>query len=459
MRDFFAIWAGHIAGWLSRRFGRGGGTTIPGRVALRVSPHVLSHVCARLPQGVVLVAGTNGKTTTSRMVAALLAAAGLRVLHNRSGANLISGVTATAVAGVRWNGSVPYDIAVFECDEAALPQVIRATQPRLVLVHNLFRDQLDRYGEVDTIARNWLQALSILPSATVVLYNADDPTLARLALDVHCHTVPYGNDAVATARDAVAHLADAGFCRCGSALDYQVRFSGHIGHYTCAGCGFTRPRPQCALDAVTAAGLRGSTVSIRLPQRGVSFLLPMPGLYNAVNALAAVAVAETLGYSPDYAATYAQFHAAFGRYEVVQTPDRTLVLALIKNPIGASETLRMLVDAWHEPATVVFLINDLDADGTDVSWLWDADFELVAPHIAHGFVAGTRAADMHVRLKYAGVAPERLSAVPAISTALDAALAAARPGETVYLLPTYTAMLALRSVLVDRGWAAAFWQD
>ena len=459
MRDFCAIWAGRSAGWLSRRLGRGGGTTLPGRVALRVAPAVIRHLTSRLPHGVVLVAGTNGKTTTSRMIAALLSAAGLRVLHNRSGANLQSGVAATTIAGVRWDGTLPYDIAVFECDEAALPQIIRDTQPRLVLLHNLFRDQLDRYGEVDTIAANWQRALAPLPATTTVLYNADDPSLARLALDLHCVTLPYGNDAVSTARDAVAHLADAGFCRCGSALEYTLRFYGHVGHYRCPQCGFARPQPLYALTALVPDALRGSRVTVQTPQAAHTFVLPMPGLYNALNAVAAIATSAVLGLQPDIDRVFAQFHAAFGRYEVVDAPEHPLVLALIKNPIGASETVRMLVEAWTDRVTVLVIINDLDADGTDVSWLWDADFEALAPHIDQVVVSGTRAADMHVRLKYAGIELERIRAVDDVTQSLDMTLAAARPGETVYILPTYTAMLALRAVLVSRGWATAFWND
>lgn len=459
MREQLAIWIGRAAGSLSRRLGRGGGTTVPGRVARRIAPAVLTHLTQRLPQGVIVVAGTNGKTTTTRMIAALLAAAGWRVLHNRSGANLVSGVTTTVIDGVRWNGALPYDAALFECDEAALPQIIRESQPRLVVLHNLFRDQLDRYGEVDTIAANWRNALLALPASTVVLLNGDDPSLARLGSELHCTVIAYGNNDVQSARAAVAHLADAGFCRCGSALEYRVRFFGHIGHYSCPQCGFARPDATYALTRVVPEALRGSTVTIQLPADAISLVLPMPGLYNAMNALAAVATTHVLGVSPDYATVFGQFQAAFGRYEVVQTPHHTLVLALIKNPVGASETIRMLVEAWHTQVTMLIIINDRDADGTDVSWLWDADFEILPEHLAQVTVSGTRAADMHVRLKYAGVADTRITPIDDIATALDSTLANQPDGASVYILPTYTAMLELRSVLVARGWAQPFWND
>ncbi len=190
MRELLAIWMGRVAGSLSRRLGRGGGTTVPGRIARRIAPQILTQLTNRLPHGVIVVAGTNGKTTTTRMIASLLQASGWRLLHNRSGANLVTGVTTTVIDGVRWSGALPYDAALFECDEAALPQIIREAQPRVVVLHNLFRDQLDRYGEVDTIADNWKTALSALPAHTIVLINGDDPSLARLGADLHCTVIP-----------------------------------------------------------------------------------------------------------------------------------------------------------------------------------------------------------------------------------------------------------------------------
>jgi len=459
MREQLAIWMGRAAGSLSRRLGRGGGTTVPGRVARRIAPAVLTHLTQRLPQGVIVVAGTNGKTTTTRMIASLLRAAGWRVLHNRSGANLVSGVTATIIDGVRWNGALPYDAALLECDEAALPQIILEVEPRLVVLHYFFRDQLDRYGEVDTIAANWRDALVTLPVSTVVLLNGDDPSLARLGSELHCTVVSYGNDDLQSARGSVEHLADAGFCRCGNALAYRVRFFGHIGHYSCSACGFARPDAAYALVDVAPQALRGSALTLQLPGSTLHATLPMPGLYNAMNALAAVATTDILGLTPPYADVFAQFQAAFGRYEVVQTPRHTLVLALIKNPIGASETLRMLAEAWHSQVPMLVIINDRDADGTDVSWLWDADFELLPDHVAHVTVSGTRAADMHVRLKYAGVSADRITTVADITAALDATLADLPEGTTLYVLPTYTAMLEIRAVLVARGWAQPFWND
>ena len=459
MRDIVAIWVGKLAGWLSRRLGRGGGTTLPGALARRIAPQVLTHLTAQLPRGVICVAGTNGKTTTTRMIADVIATAGWRVLHNRSGANLVAGVTTTMLAGADWRGRIHADLALFECDEAALPQIVRATQPRVVLLHNLFRDQLDRYGEVDTIAKNWLQALQSLPSTTVVLYFADDPSLARLAGALACHTVPYGNDDVASARDAVAHLADAGFCQCGTALHYTTRFYAHIGHYHCPECGFARPTPTYALIQLVADGLIGSHLTVRTPQATTTVTIPLPGLYNAMNAVATYACAAQLGLGAQVAPALAQMQAAFGRYEVVPVDQRHIVLALIKNPVGASETMRMFVDAWQTPQPILIIINDFDQDGTDVSWLWDADFEQLVPHVTHAVVSGARAADMQVRLRYAGLEASQITCIPDIHHALDVALQSVTAGATLAVLPTYTAMMQLRTVMVTRGWVAPFYAD
>ena len=459
MRDMIAIWLGRAAGLLSLWLGRGGGTTLPGVVARRVAPHVLAHLTQRLPQGVVLVAGTNGKTTTTRMIAALLEAAGVRLVHNRSGANLVTGITAVTLSATDWRGRVRADMALFECDEAALPQVIAETRPRMVVLHNLFRDQLDRYGEVDTIATNWLKALQHLAPQAVVCVHGDDPSLARLAQQLSCRVVVYGNDDVESARGSVAHLADAGFCRCGTPLTYTVRFYAHVGHFFCANCGFVRPIPDYALTAVRAHGLVGSQMQVRTPTTAVDLHLPLPGLYNALNALSAYATVAELGYHPDANAVFAQMPAAFGRYEVVHTGHHEIVMALIKNPVGASETIRMLVEAWTAPATVLIIINDRDADGTDVSWLWDADFEHLVPAVRTVMVSGLRAADMQVRLYYAGLDTACLQQVDNLEAALDACMRELPAGHTLYVLPTYTAMLEFRAVLVARGWAKPFWQD
>ena len=499
-----AIAAGKAAGLASRVLHAGGGTTLPGVVARRIAPNILRYLSAALPGGVVVVGGTNGKTTTTRMIAAILAADGRRVLHNRAGANLVTGLTATALSGSTLAGRVRADLGLFETDEAALPRALDETQPQLVLLHNLFRDQLDRYGEVDTIASAWRAALEQLPASTTVLLNADDPAIAALGDGLPLQVRYYGLEDTRQAGHGATHFADSQFCRrCGAPYDYSATFYAHIGHYTCLRCGQRRPVPHFRLERLELAGTTSGRLFVSfptdLPRLGVyasaarsttargyiEIRLPLPGLYNALNALAAAAAGLLLGVPPARVrGTLESFSAAFGRIERVDAGGQPMLLALIKNPVGESETVRMLVGGWgtsaaqggvtdggwenspspipHLPSPTLHLlvaINDKHADGTDVSWLWDADFERLAEHVAGAVVSGTRAADMAVRLKYAGVAPDMLAIEPDLVRALDLALGRLPAGATLYALPTYTAMLELRAELARRGWVRPFWED
>jgi len=464
-----AIAAGKAAGFASRVLGRGGGTTLPGVVARRLAPNTLRQLSARLPEGVVLVGGTNGKTTTTRMIAALLDDSGRGVLHNRAGANLLSGLTATALSGATLVGGLRAQIGLFETDEAALPDALDETTPRLVLLHNLFRDQLDRYGEVDTIARRWRAALERLPAEATVLLNADDPAVADLGAGLRAQVRYYGLDDPRHGGGA-ANMADSQFCRrCGAPYDYQVVFYAHVGHYRCPRCGHGRPEPQFRLARLDLEGARSSRLLLSYPGGALELRLPIPGLYNALNALAAAAAGLLLGVPPaQVRATLERFSAAFGRIERIDAGGRPLLLALIKNPVGASETVRMLTESREPKAGseqqsaglhLLIAINDRYADGTDVSWLWDADFERLGGRVARATVSGTRAEDMAVRLKYAGVELASISTEPDLAGALDAALAHLPSGATLYALPTYTAMLELRAELARRGWVKPFWED
>jgi UDP-N-acetylmuramyl tripeptide synthase len=494
-----AITAGKTAGLASRVLRAGGGTTLPGVVARRIAPNILRFLSAALPGGVVVVGGTNGKTTTTRMIAAILAADGRRVLHNRAGANLVSGLTATALGGSTIAGRLRADMGLFETDEAALPGALEETQPQLVLLHNLFRDQLDRYGEVDTIASAWRTALEQLPASTTVLLNADDPAIAALGDGLPLQVYYYGLEDTRQAGHGATHFADSQFCqRCGAPYDYSATFYAHIGHYACPRCGLRRPLPHFRLERLELEGTTGGRLFVSFPTdlpnggaqasaaslasaRGyLEIRLPLPGLYNALNALAATSAGMLMGVQPARVrGTLESFSAAFGRIERVNAGGKPMLLALIKNPVGASETVRMLVGDqemrtgdWEkkgarapDPQSIIpnlhifIAINDKHADGTDVSWLWDADFERLAGHVAGAVVSGTRAADMAVRLKYAGVGPETIVAEPDLTQALDLALERLPAGATLYALPTYTAMLDLRAELARRGWVKPFWED
>ncbi len=460
-----AVVAGKVAGGVSRRLRLGGGTTLPGSVARRLAPGILRDLSAALPGGVVLLSGTNGKTTTSRMLAEILRLHGERVLHNRAGANLIQGLTATAIADASWRGRPRATVGLFETDEAALPQAIAETSPRLVLIHNLFRDQLDRYGEVDTVAGAWREALATLPPDAKVVLNADDPAVADLGEGLAAQVSYYGLDDARHAAGAGAHIADSQFCRrCGQRYDYRLAFYAHIGHYQCPRCGHGRPEPQVRLARLELLGTAGTKLYLLYPGGALEADLPLPGLYNAANATAALAAALALGVPARTArAALERFSAAFGRIERVSAgPDGApMLIALIKNPVGATETVRMITaSAPEEPGLhMLVAINDRFADGTDVSWLWDAEFEELAGRVASATVSGTRAEDMAVRLKYAGVPVDRIRIESDLGAALDQALAELPQGATLFVLPTYTAMLELRDDLARRGWVRQFWEE
>ncbi len=443
-----ALAAARAASALGPRLGRGGGTALPGLLAERIAPDAASALARPLAGGAVLVTGTNGKTTTARLLADMLAAAGRPVVHNREGSNLTRGIVSALAAAADWRGR-PRDaraLALMETDEAALPAAVRALRPRAVAFTNLFRDQLDRYGEVESVAARWREALALLPPDATLALNADDPAVAELALDwsgpVHWHSL-----AGARAATGDPGPADARWCRaCGAAYRYAARYAAHLGDWRCGGCGRARPAPDTAARAVERApdGLR-----LDVPGLGEA-RLPLRGLYNAGNALAAIALARVLGLPAEaMRAGLAAARPAFGRGETVEIAGRRLRLLLCKNPAGATEALRLLEE--EGAAEVAFLLNDRFADGRDVSWIWDAGFERLAANVRRCRAGGDRAADAALRLRYAGwPAPASVTRSPAAF--LDAVAAAPADGDApLATLVTYTALLDLRAELARRG--------
>ena len=446
-----------LAGKLSRRLGRGGGTSLPGKLLLRWRPQAIRELATHLSNGAIVVSATNGKTTTARMIGGCIRAAGYRLVTNPSGANLLSGV-ATALLAER-SAKKPAQLALFEVDEAALPAVAEQLSPRIVLLMNLFRDQLDRYGELEELVTRWRVMLQGLPPETVVILNADDPAVAALG-DAHPGATFFGIDDPSTALPGLPHAADSKRCRrCDAPLIYDVVFVGHLGHWRCPDCGWSRPTPTIRATRVTIDGLLGIDVQVATPQGQVSARVALPGLHNAYNVTAAVAVASALGIAPDVVAgALATSEAAFGRAERVTLDGHEALLLLVKNPAGANETIRtVLLDP--EPLDLLVALNDRTADGRDVSWIWDVDFEPLLPRIRHLTVTGDRAYDLALRFRYGGLEPERMTIEPSLEAAVDRAIVATPPGRPLYMLPTYTAMLDLRSILVARGVAQEFWRD
>ncbi|HET7572233.1 MAG TPA: MurT ligase domain-containing protein [Gaiellaceae bacterium] len=436
---------------LSRRAGAGGGTTVPGKLLSRIDPGAIDRLAARLPAGTATISATNGKTTTAAMVAEILRPR-LRLAHNASGANLVSGVASTLLAA----GDA--QLGLLEVDEGALPEVLRRVRPRAVCLGNLFRDQLDRYGELELVAARWRDAVAALPAATRLVVDGDDPQLAAIG-EARDGTAFYGLDDPRLARPALQHAADSKYCvRCGTPYEYAAAYVGHLGEYRCPNCGHARPRLDVVAREIELTGLERAAFLLETPEGERRVELTLPGLYNVYNALAAAALARALDASLDEICEgLARFSAAFGRFERIPVGDRRLLLLLIKNPAGANEAVRTLVDG-APPRVLVVALNDAIADGRDVSWIWDVDFEPLLAGLERLVATGGRAAELALRFRYGGLDAEAIEVEPSLERALDRGLELTPPGGELVVLPTYTAMLALQRIVAARGLARPYWE-
>jgi lipid II isoglutaminyl synthase (glutamine-hydrolysing) len=439
---------------VTRRLGKGG-TTVPGRVLLRLDSGAMGRLGRRLEGGAMLVSATNGKTTTASLLAGILDDAGRPVVRNRAGSNMHWGVT-TALLDA---GRRPGELGLLEVDEAWLPHVSEELEPSVFLLANLFRDQLDRYGELELIADRWAEVVASRDGRSAFVLNADDPLVADLGRD-RSDVTYFGVEDDSLALPELQHAADSKHCRnCGHAYEYEAVYLAHMGRYRCPNCGRERPAAAVAAERVTLRGMDGTDVVMRLPGgERIELSFPLPGLYNVYNALGAAAAAVALGIDADHIRTgLSSAVAVFGRVERLRVADRDVALLLVKNPAGANEVLRTLtledgqVDLW-------LALNDRIADGRDVSWIWDADFELLAGRVRRATCSGTRAEEMALRLKYAGIAPDSIAVDRSLGDSLDAAVAGDGDGRPLYALPTYTALLELRDLLADRG-VAGRWSD
>lgn len=446
-----AIVIGKVVAWLTNIQGSGS-TAAPGLVALKIEPNLVAKLSSQLKKNIVIT-GTNGKTTSSRLIAAILKQAGIKIIHNRAGSNLLRGMASTLINKAALTGRLPSDCwGLWESDEAVFPEACRQIRPQLVLVNNLFRDQLDRYGEIDTVAKGWRQALNQLPKDSIVVLNADDATVASLGKNLANKVYYFGLNDRKLAGAKPDHASDATVCPyCFSSLKYEACFSGHMGIYRCPNHGQIQPQKDFAINN---AG------------KYKKFSAKLPGNYNLYNLAAAISLASVLKIDPSLiSAGIDNFRPAFGRVEKIKFKNKAIKILLVKNPTGFNEVIHTLTSNSHATVcgsySALIAINDLIADGKDISWLWDVNFEKLAPKMERVIVSGTRAYDMALRLKYSNAAMKQSNNETMIEPDLQKAVVQLLNlnSQTLYILPTYTAMLEIRKILNRMGLVHSSWED
>jgi lipid II isoglutaminyl synthase (glutamine-hydrolysing) len=459
-----ALAAGKATATASKVLRLGGGTSFPGRVARWVDPDVLQEVGAASDLRTVVVTGSNGKTTTCRILAALASAADLQVVQNRTGSNLIQGVVSAALLGADLRGHVAAQLLLLEVDEGTLAKVIPDIQPDTFLITNIFRDQLDRFGELYSMAHDIEAVIETLPDSATVVLNADDPLVASFAPRARARRLYYGiRDDGAGAR-LPEHAADTIRCvHCQHPLSYRVVHISHLGDYECPECGNARPQLDVAVTSIEPSQRTGSKITVETPAGTFSLHVPLAGMHNIYNAAAALACASTLSLltplePADVRRAVAGVRPAFGRLEEIHAGDRRVMLAFVKNPTSYNTTMR---EVLRQPGRkhVLAAHSNTVVDGEDFAWLWDVDLEQLVPQMASLTVSGTRAEEVALRFKYAGADPATMQVIPDRNAALDMALAGTPSSEPLCVFAGYTPMRELRTIMQHRGWVPPFWKE
>ena len=437
-----------------RLLGRGG-TDFPGRVALKLCPNLLGFLAKDVTT--ILVTGTNGKTTTSRMIEQSLLDSGISFFANKSGANLLSGVTAEFAANSTWTGKCRYTHALIESDEAALKQISSYVDAKVIVVTNVFRDQLDRYGEVSHTLENLKIGISHSPNAVLCL-NADDSLCTSLADGVQNPVIFYGVN-TPVYENRVEELSDAPYCiHCKHEYVYDYVTYGHLGGYRCPNCGYQRPQPSVCVNKILQSDMDGTQVVFQVDDRLEKAKIHLPGGYNIYNACAAMTVGKALGLSvKTVAQSLDHFACGFGRMEKFNLGQAQMRMILIKNPAGCNQVLNFVTD-FSQPFVFVVCLNDRAQDGKDVSWIWDVDFEQLVQMgdvLTHLYVSGIRAEDMAVRFLYAGMPREKITVMKDYTQLLKVCTTQENP---IYCMPTYTAMLELRGIISKEYGYKNFWE-
>ena len=441
------------AGWISRALGLGGGTTIPGMILLKLRPHALQEMAQELEE-IIVISATNGKTTTARMVSHAVHESGISFVANTSGANLSSGIT---TALLQRNPDERFGI--FEVDEAALPELIPQIRPTVIVLMNLFRDQLDRYGELETTIQKWKEMIESLPETTKLIINADDPALAYLG-SLHQNVEFFGLELTDYGSETIPHAADSLHCqKCDSSLIFQQVTIGHLGHWECQNCGFRRPNPSFTGDKINLKGLNGSEFIAGSKKDSLEIQIPLAGIHNAYNALTAYATCSTIDISPTKIQRgLSTISAAFGRNEIINFDGTELMIMLAKNPAGANQNLKTLL-LEEGNMHLAILLNDRTADGKDVSWIWDVDYEIILDRISSLTISGDRAYDLALRFHYSGFPATSMHIAPSIQKLLEHLKSTIKIDGRAIVLPTYTSMLDLRAGLNKIGATHSFWEE
>lgn len=457
-----AISAGKLAGASGRFFRIGGGTSLPGMIARRIDPNVLKSVVGASKAKKIVITGSNGKTTTARMTAAIADANGSRVSQNRTGSNLIQGITSVAVNFADLFGRLDSDVLLFEIDEATIPLAVPEIQPDVVVITNIFRDQLDRYGELYAVARALNTMLENLPETSTILLNGNDPQVANFGLNAKAKRLFFGLETMEVGTPVPEQSADIIRCiKCNEDLDYEVAYMSHLGIYHCPNCGYTLPKLDIAVTSVKLAsdGTGPTHIQMRTPQGEMELDIPLPGLHNVYNAAVAVGAALAAGFSKEKVqAGLSGIKTAFGRLEKIQAGDKTVYLSFVKNPTSFNLMLRLIAQHAGNKHLLLAASNTV-VDGEDFAWFWDVELEEVADTIIDVVCSGNKAEEIAMRLKYAEVPMEKVTIVHDREAALDAALKNVEPGGTLYIMCGYTPTHELRRVMQKRGWVKHFWEE
>lgn len=457
-----AISAGKLVGAAGRMLDLGGGTSLPGMVARRIDPDVLKTVMSTSAAKKIVITGSNGKTTTARMIAEMAKESGHRVSHNRSGSNLVQGVTSVAVNFASLSGELRSDVLVFEIDEGTMQHVVPEIQPDVVVITNIFRDQLDRFGELYAVARGLDKVLEGLPETSTIILNGNDPQVANFGQNARARRLFFGLHTTEVGTPVPDISADVIRCiHCQEDLEYKVAYLSHLGLYRCPNCGYTLPDLDIAATSVRlAADGKGSTqVTLTTPVGTLEIEIPLPGIHNVYNAAAAIGAALAAGFPTEkLPLALAKLQPAFGRLEEIKVGDQTIYLAFVKNPTSFNLIMRLIMQHPGQKH-ILLAASHTVVDGEDFSWLWDLDIEEIAPDIIDAICSGNKPEELAMRLKYAEVPAERIRMIEDRAQALDAALKNAGPGGTLYILATYSPTQELRRIMQKRGWVKHFWQE